>query len=147
MVTVSRWACARFLLIPTRWMLVQRSPLQAGLPPVRLTHPTSAMAPLLLFCIHSARCGSTAVVAARPPYADRSPDGHYRGSPDVEKELVYVVQTNQGQDTLTPAEFAQKYASDRYVSPGTGRERQGPAAEEVNHGSLRPGHDGNMANC
>jgi WD40 repeat protein len=38
-----------------------------------------------------------------------SPDGHYRGSPDVEKELVYVVQTDQGQETLTPAEFAKKY--------------------------------------
>ncbi|HPM81753.1 MAG TPA: hypothetical protein PLF81_13690, partial [Candidatus Anammoximicrobium sp.] len=42
-------------------------------------------------------------------YAAISPDGHFRGSPDVEQELVYVVQTDQGQDTLTPAEFAQKY--------------------------------------
>jgi WD40 repeat protein len=42
-------------------------------------------------------------------YAAISPDGHFRGSPDVEKELVYVVQTDQGQETLTPAEFAKKY--------------------------------------
>jgi hypothetical protein len=42
-------------------------------------------------------------------YALISPDGHFRGSPGVEKELVYVVQTDQGQDTLTPEEFARKY--------------------------------------
>jgi hypothetical protein len=36
-------------------------------------------------------------------------DGHYRGSPRVEKELVYVVQTDKGQETLTPEEFAQRY--------------------------------------
>jgi WD40 repeat protein len=38
-----------------------------------------------------------------------SPDGHYRGDPGVEKELVYVVQTDQGQETLTPEEFAKRY--------------------------------------
>ena len=35
-----------------------------------------------------------------------SPEGHYRGSPDVEKEIVYVVQTDRGQETLSPEEFA-----------------------------------------
>lgn len=39
-----------------------------------------------------------------------SPDGHYRGSPGIEDELVYVVQTEVGQQrTLTPDEFAQTY--------------------------------------
>jgi hypothetical protein len=38
-----------------------------------------------------------------------SPDGHIRGTPGAEKELVYVVVTDTGQETLTPAEFAQKY--------------------------------------
>jgi WD40 repeat protein/serine/threonine protein kinase len=38
-----------------------------------------------------------------------SPDGHFRGTPGAEKELVYVVVTDTGQETLTPAEFAQKY--------------------------------------
>jgi len=42
-------------------------------------------------------------------YAAISPDGHFSGSPGVEKELVYVVQTDEGQFTLTPAEFAEKY--------------------------------------
>ena len=37
------------------------------------------------------------------------PDGHYRGTPEVEQELVYVVQTDRGQQTLTPEEFAAKY--------------------------------------
>jgi WD40 repeat protein len=38
-----------------------------------------------------------------------SPEGHYRGSPGVGRELVYVVETDQGQETLTPEEFAAKY--------------------------------------
>jgi WD40 repeat protein len=37
------------------------------------------------------------------------PDGHYRGSLGVEKELVYVVQTDAGQEVLAPAEFEKKY--------------------------------------
>jgi len=36
-------------------------------------------------------------------------DGHFRGSPRVERELVYVVQTDAGQETLTPEEFSVKY--------------------------------------
>jgi WD40 repeat protein len=35
--------------------------------------------------------------------------GHFRCSLGVENQLVYVVQTDKGQDTLTPAEFAKKY--------------------------------------
>ncbi len=42
-------------------------------------------------------------------YAVISPEGQYRGSPGVEKELVYVVQTDRGQETLTPEEFSKKY--------------------------------------
>jgi len=42
-------------------------------------------------------------------YLALSPAGHWRGSPEVEKELVYVVQTDEGQAMLTPKEFAQEY--------------------------------------
>ncbi len=39
-----------------------------------------------------------------------SADGHCRcENPKVEDELVYVVQTDDGQQTLTPQEFAAKY--------------------------------------
>jgi WD40 repeat protein len=38
-----------------------------------------------------------------------SPDGHYRGSTWVEKEFVYVVRTDSGQDIFTRAEFASKF--------------------------------------
>jgi WD40 repeat protein len=38
-----------------------------------------------------------------------TPDGHYAGSPGIEDDIVYVVETDQGQETLTPAEFAKKY--------------------------------------
>ncbi|MCY2991908.1 MAG: hypothetical protein NTY19_29125 [Planctomycetota bacterium] len=31
------------------------------------------------------------------------------GSPGVEKEFVYVVQTDAGQETLKPEEFTRKY--------------------------------------
>lgn len=39
-----------------------------------------------------------------------SPEGHYRGSPEVEKELVYVALTDAGEQiTYTPEEFSKKY--------------------------------------
>jgi WD40 repeat protein/serine/threonine protein kinase len=38
-----------------------------------------------------------------------SPEGHYDGPPDIERELVYVVQTESGQETLSPQQFADKY--------------------------------------
>ena len=38
------------------------------------------------------------------------PDGHYRGSPQIERQLVVVVLTDDGrQEILTPAEFAKQY--------------------------------------
>jgi WD40 repeat protein len=38
-----------------------------------------------------------------------SATGHYRCTPGVERDLVYVVQTDKGQETLTPDEFARTY--------------------------------------
>ena len=38
-----------------------------------------------------------------------SPDGHYRGTKGVEKEIVYVVETAEGQEVLSPKEFATRY--------------------------------------
>ncbi len=38
-----------------------------------------------------------------------SSEGHFRGSAEIEKQLVYVVQTDDGQETLPPEEFAEKY--------------------------------------
>ena len=39
-----------------------------------------------------------------------SPGGHYRGSPDVERELVVVAVLDDGrQEVLTLAEFADRY--------------------------------------
>ena len=38
-----------------------------------------------------------------------SPEGHYRGSPGVESDIVYVVETKDGQQTLTPKQFEEKY--------------------------------------
>jgi len=36
-------------------------------------------------------------------------DGHYRATADIAGQLVYVVQTDAGQETLTPDEFATRY--------------------------------------
>ena len=36
-------------------------------------------------------------------------EGHYCGTSRVEPELLYVVQTDDGQETLTPEEFRKKY--------------------------------------
>jgi WD40 repeat protein/serine/threonine protein kinase len=38
-----------------------------------------------------------------------SADGHWRGSPGIEKQLLYIAVTDTGQETLTPAEFCRKY--------------------------------------
>ncbi len=38
-----------------------------------------------------------------------TPDGHYGATPLAEPMLVYVVQTDQGQETLTPEEFSKRY--------------------------------------
>ena len=42
-------------------------------------------------------------------YVTVSHDGHYRGSNGVQKELVYIVQTEMGQELLAPEEFSSKY--------------------------------------
>jgi hypothetical protein len=39
-----------------------------------------------------------------------SADGHYRSTPlHIERDIVYVVQTEQGQQTYTPEEFEKKF--------------------------------------
>ena len=38
-----------------------------------------------------------------------APDGRVHGSANVEQELVYVVQTDKGQETLTTAEFQKRF--------------------------------------
>ena len=54
----------------------------------------------LLYTLLSLRDNFTGVVG---------PEGHLRGTPGLEKELVYVVQTERGQETLAPEAFAKKY--------------------------------------
>jgi WD40 repeat protein len=39
-------------------------------------------------------------------------DGHYRAlsdTPDIDEQLVYVVETDAGQQTITPKQFAKTY--------------------------------------
>jgi hypothetical protein len=43
------------------------------------------------------------------PWLAVSPQGHYRGVQAMEEQLLYVVQTAQGQRTLTPEEFTQAF--------------------------------------
>ncbi|NQT40344.1 MAG: hypothetical protein HQ581_22815, partial [Planctomycetes bacterium] len=59
-----------------------------------------------------------------------SPEGHFTGSPGVEKELVYVVQTEEGQETLSPEEFEQKYGWKNDPAKASGKAESGkPKAE------------------
>jgi WD40 repeat protein/predicted Ser/Thr protein kinase len=56
------------------------------------------------------------------------PEGHWRGTPGLEKEIVYVVQTDHGQETLSPQEFAKKYRWKNDPSkavPKAGEKKQG----------------------
>jgi WD40 repeat protein len=59
--------------------------------------------------VETSRCRGTLLQLLNDRYLVISPDGHYTGSPRAERELVYVVETDQGQETLTPEEFAQRY--------------------------------------
>jgi hypothetical protein len=52
---------------------------------------------------------ATLVVLRDEEYLTVSPDGHYRGTPGVEAHIVCVVQTDRGQETLAPEEFARRY--------------------------------------
>jgi WD40 repeat protein len=38
-----------------------------------------------------------------------SPDGHFDGPPGALRQLLYVVETDRGQDLITPEQFAKKY--------------------------------------
>jgi len=42
-------------------------------------------------------------------YLAVGPRGHYRASPETAAELVYLVQTDSGQQMLSPDQFAEKY--------------------------------------
>ena len=58
--------------------------------------------------------GSGRLLSLVTPLADSqglalSPAGHFRGTPGLERELVYVVQTDAGQDSLTPEQFAARF--------------------------------------
>jgi hypothetical protein len=43
---------------------------------------------------------------------EKLPEGHYRAEPPqiIDRDFVYVVWTDQGQDLRTPEEFARKYS-------------------------------------
>jgi WD40 repeat protein len=62
-----------------------------------------------LWDTRTARLRGTVVALDKGDWFVLSPDGHYRGPPVLEQELVYVVVTDDGQKTLTPEEFRQQY--------------------------------------
>jgi hypothetical protein len=46
------------------------------------------------------------------PYGEHlilSPEGHYQATEEIRKDLVYVLQTDHGQETLTPEEFSKRF--------------------------------------
>ena len=49
------------------------------------------------------------VMLGEDRYIALSPDGHFRGSPLLERHLVYVAQTDAGQQICTPQDFEQRF--------------------------------------
>jgi WD40 repeat protein len=81
-----------------------------------------------------------------------SPHGHFHCSPRFEHELVYVVETDAGQETLTPQEFGDKYGWKNDPSQvGIGEKAEGErqkAEEGIGHreqGTENPKSLGSLA--
>ncbi len=73
---------------------------------------TSTISPPHAIYFWHAKTGDPAlamVLFARRQHLLVSPEGHYKATPQIEKDLVYVVQTDEGQHTLAPSELAQRY--------------------------------------
>lgn len=64
---------------------------------------------LRLWNLEDGRYLRTLLTLRNRQYAAVSPEGHYAGSPDAQTDFVYIVQTDEGQQTLTPTEFAERY--------------------------------------
>jgi hypothetical protein len=62
-------------------------------------------------------------------------EGHYLSSPGFAKELVYVVETDQGQETITPEEFSKRYGwkndpqKVQLVPPGSAKQTSSPVLQ------------------
>jgi serine/threonine protein kinase/formylglycine-generating enzyme required for sulfatase activity/WD40 repeat protein len=78
-------------------------------PGLRLAaHPTPSA--IQLYGMEDGHALRTLLTLREGRYAIFTPEGHWSGSPGVEKELVYVVLTDEGKQlTLTPEEFSKKY--------------------------------------
>ncbi len=64
---------------------------------------------LHLRAVEDGRARCTILSLAGQQYAVLSPEGHWRGSRNAKRELVCVVWTDAGQETLTPDEFSKRY--------------------------------------
>ena len=62
-----------------------------------------------LWDTESGRLRSLVLAFDNLPALTLSPEGHYRSIAEVEEQVVYIVQTEDGQETLTPEEFSAKY--------------------------------------
>jgi hypothetical protein len=62
-----------------------------------------------VFDVQSGQCVRVLAELPEDHWIGLSPEGHYVRSPGAEKELVYVVETDAGQETLTPDEFSNRY--------------------------------------
>jgi len=85
---------------------------------------------------------NTLLTLGKGRYAVISPDGHFRGSPGIEKELLYVAQTDEGQQTLTPAEFAAKHGWKNDPSRVSSQNGADPADDEARWGPWEELFDG-----
>jgi WD40 repeat protein/tRNA A-37 threonylcarbamoyl transferase component Bud32 len=71
---------------------------------------TSKVSPSLrVFDTATGRAGGTHVQLTPEHTLMVSSDGHYRCTPGAEEEIVYVAQTENGQEMMPPAEFARRF--------------------------------------
>jgi WD40 repeat protein/serine/threonine protein kinase len=62
-----------------------------------------------LWSAETARPGRTLLLIDRDQWLSIEAGGTYRATPAVVRELVYIVQTDRGQEMLTPEEFTRRY--------------------------------------
>ncbi|NUQ64743.1 MAG: hypothetical protein HUU20_19950 [Pirellulales bacterium] len=75
----------------------------------RYTSPAPGLDKAQIWDTEKGELQGTVLLLRDNAYLRLSPSGHYCGSPRVERMLVYIVLTEQGQETLTPEEFSKRY--------------------------------------
>jgi WD40 repeat protein/serine/threonine protein kinase len=107
----------------TRRRRVAALPADGALSPDRRLLASTAANPARLWDVEGGRPVGALLLLRDGGWLAVGPGGHYHASPGVGRDLVYVVQTDQGQEVVSPEEFEKKYGwtndPDRVRLPGS----------------------------